>query len=175
MVLVVAALVISGGCGDSETTSRKTYPVSASTTVTTGSLSKAQFVARSNRICRNTWRRIDRRIAGFQARRQGKADQATLFAQATHSYILPGIQVAIFDDLHLLGAPEGESGEIERTIGSLQAGIDRSQKRRITSVPALETEFADFNRFAAWYGLDRCLVTGSQLPAVQERNPLQAE
>jgi hypothetical protein len=139
--------------------------VEASTTVTTANLTKAQFIPRVNKICRQAWVIILDNFTQFSSGQDPNVSEKKRFAEAVQLSLLAGIDFHIFDEIYDLGAPRGEEREIEEMIGSMQSAVERGQKRLvpISSVQQVSKLFDDYNKRARQYGLDDCLVDEAQL------------
>jgi hypothetical protein len=160
LVLLLGAIAVPAmsGCGgdngaSSAANGDKKFEVQADTTMTTGSLSKAQFIVHANALCRKGWPRVRenyKEYTGFQDR---KGSQKERFAETVRLSLLASIDFHIFDNIHFLGAPEGEAADVEEIIGPLQEAVERGQRLQPIYSPAeLWPLFAVFNRRARAYG-----------------------
>jgi hypothetical protein len=147
-----------GGSGDSNSPNLPghTYSVRAETAITTGSLSKDEFFERATRMCKNRQTLVLNRFRDFRDERPG-VKPSNLIADAAQSYLLPGIQF-VFDDLRLMGAPEGDEEQVEEMVGAFQFAVESGQRRRISSAAQFGGLFRVFNELAHLYGLDQCMV-----------------
>jgi hypothetical protein len=175
-VAVVAVAVVAAmapGCGgsgggDPSSSGGKEFSVEADTTMTTArSLTRPKFVAHVNSLCRRKWKFI------LNAVRQTSAITGKLHPQTSGMQrYLRGIRLSyfasldfhLFDEIHRLGAPPGETRAVENLIGTMQEGVERGERMRISSRAQLEPLFADYNRVARGYGLDECLIAGAHIP-----------
>jgi len=165
--VATAAAVIAVGCGGGPEEPRsQDRTTRASTTVTTGSLGKAKYLAHVNRYCRRDWVRILQAFADLQAKEGSKTSPEELFVKASESFLIPGIQIQ-FDVMRRNAAPEGEERKVEHMIGALQLAIESGEKMRISSPAQLAAHFGRFNELAIKYGLDDCLVREGFFGAVQ--------
>ncbi|HWM63041.1 MAG TPA: hypothetical protein VNP96_03530 [Solirubrobacterales bacterium] len=152
--MIVAVLVI--GCGnDADGDPERT--TMASTTVTTGSLATAQYLAKINDYCQRDWARMLEKFADYQDAKGPNVSKKRLFIGASWRFLLPGIQFQ-FDVMRNSGAPEGGEVEVEEMIGTMQLAIESGQRQRISSAEQLSTLFEDYNRLAQQYGIDECVV-----------------
>lgn len=155
-VLVASAIAVAAlatACGEDN----PEFATRANTTVTTGALTKTQFIARVESYCRESWQRALKRLANIRAANNAGVDPETLFADATKKSLLPRIQFQ-FDEIRNAGAPEGEKDEVEMMVGAMQIAIESAEEMHITSPAQLANHFAPYNELALKYGLDRCLV-----------------
>jgi hypothetical protein len=175
-LLVVAALVgtIVAGCGGdggdaSAGDGSKAYDVEASTTMTTASITKAQFVKRVNQICRQAWVVVLDNWDEYSATQDRKLSQRERFEEAVQLSLLAGIDFHIFDEIRQLGAPRGEEGTVEEMIGPFQAAVELGWKKRWTahSVAEVTPHFKVYNQRAGQYGFDDCLVDESHIKPIE--------
>ena len=142
-VTLVVGLV-AAGCGSSSSKS-------TASTATTPALSKPQFLAQGNAICRQG----NERLAAAQDKAFGhnEPSQAQLTAYTTNTFV-PEIQSQI-SALRALGAPSGDQATVTTMLDVAQADLNR-----VKSNPALLTSnsppFADFTKLAHPYGLTAC-------------------
>jgi hypothetical protein len=158
----LAAGLIAAGCGgdDDETTTAATTPETGATGATGAAggepLSKQEFIAQADEICREGDRQIDQEAEEFFGDLEQDPGAAELeeFATAT---VIPNIQQQI-DDLRSLTPPEGDEDEVSAILDAAQEGVDE-----IEADPAILDEgpdaggaFAEANRLAQGYGLKEC-------------------
>jgi hypothetical protein len=145
------ALVVAGCGGDDETSTAAT--TSSAVAGTTGTaLTKEEFVAQANEICKQGGKAIDQALAGVVT---GQKPTAAELEQAA-LILVPGVQAQI-DAVRALPVPEGD----EETIGTF---LDESQSAldQLEADPSLlatsdeESPFAESNRLATEYGLTEC-------------------
>jgi hypothetical protein len=152
MVLIVAIFAL--GCGGTDRQERTTR---AATTVSTGKLDKAHYLARVNNYCRHSWEDILARYAAFSAEHGSRTLTASAFADASKSFLLPGIQFQ-FDEMRMFGGPEGYEEQVEKVAGTMQLAIERGETQRITSPVQLAALFGPYNRLAYQFGFNNCIV-----------------
>jgi hypothetical protein len=162
LIAAIAAITTLGCGGDgSDGTSKQDRDLSTvpriGLPVFTGSLTKAQFIARSNEFCRESWADMLQEAARHRRERASKASEAELFAYSSRYSFLPHIQFW-FDDISYLGAPKGEEEQVEDMLKALQWAVYSGEERRIASIELMTAVFSSFNRLAREYGLDECLV-----------------
>jgi hypothetical protein len=132
--------------------------------MTVGKFDEAEVLARADNMCTNRQTLIRNRFIAYKAEHPG-ASRAKLISGASYSLILPGIQF-MFDDLHIMGAPEGDEEQIEGIIGTMQYAIETGQKRYPRSARQLGHLFRNFNRLAVAYGFDQCTVDRAHYPVI---------
>jgi hypothetical protein len=173
LLAVAAVLVLQTGCGgDGDSASAgdaedKGYTVQASTTMGTASprLTKPQFLAYINKVCREAWPTLHENWDVYSRTLDPKLSRKERFSRAVRESLLAGITFHIFDDIHMLGAPRGDEETTEQIIGPLQETTELGQlgRWRAYSIPELLPHFDEYNERAHQYGLDDCLVTVAHL------------
>jgi hypothetical protein len=168
-VLAAIAIGCGGSAGGDPSKSSHEFSVRADTTMApVASLTKAKFLAHINSLCRRKWRFVlnaVRETAVVWARKHPKVTPEDNFIRAVHQSYFASIDFLIFDWIHHLGAPPGQTRQIEDVIGTMQEAVELGQREvRVATVAQLEALFADYNRKARQYGLEECLVRGGHLP-----------
>lgn len=129
---------------------------SAADSVTTSSLTKAQFVKRANAICRQA---IEKRLRAFEAYLRENAEGKTakqLLTDAVKESFMTGIE-AESAKIAELGAPAGEEAEVEAILAAQQAAVD--EVRAMETIPtafAFEPAFGEATKLVKEYGIDAC-------------------
>lgn len=163
-IVLTISLAIASGCGDDGDASGEGggYQVQASTTMTVASppLTKAQFVAQMNKTCRKAWATVVDNFAVYSGTQDPEEmSRRRRLAESIQLSLLAGVDFHIFDNFRILGGPRGEERAIEEIIGPFQLAVELGQLRlRLFTFPQVAEHFADYNRRAARYGLDDCLV-----------------
>jgi len=152
MLLAGAALLtfVVAGCGGDSGSDEVT-------TITTSSLSKAEFVKEANDFCfrqqANNLKRIVKYAQDYRA--EGRPPQE-LFANAMKSIVLPEVEANIAN-FRELGAPAGDESLIEEMVEALQEGVESVESaRRISERQAYEDHFKRANKLVRDYGLPSC-------------------
>lgn len=147
------ALVVAGCGGDDETSTTATTSSTVAGATTGGTaLTKEEFLAQANAVCKEGGKAIDQAASGIFTGQ--KPTQAQL-EQAAQIFV-PGIQAQI-DAVRALPAPEGD----EETVGNF---LDVSQEAldQVEADPSLlaasdnDGPFAESNQLAEEYGLTEC-------------------
>jgi hypothetical protein len=149
-VTLVVGLV-AGGCGSSGkgTTSTATKPA----------LSKAQFLAEGNAICRQGNQKL---AATQRALEKTVGNHAPTQAQITayvNAAFAPSIEGQI-EQIRALGAPSGEQATVTNILDLAQTDLNRV-KSKPTLLAANSDPFASFARLAHPYGLTACAAKSS--------------
>lgn len=152
-ILALLALLLAG-CGSGED----------GTTVS----EKAQFIARANAICSESWREMHKKFATYKREwnAEGK-DEARLFARAVGDVYLPSI-LFWYDHINMLPRPRGERAQVERfLVDGLQRTVETALDRPYSfDTPAeLSAHYRHSNRLVRNYGITRCIVTPSSFPS----------
>ena len=140
---VFAAGVIAAGCGSSSN--------SNSTSTSTSSLSKTEWIAKADAICKSSNDATN--AAGKQqfGNQQPSKAQLTTFVTGT---VIPGVQKQL-DQIKALGAPTEQGSQAEAVVNAAQAELDK-----VKADPSLVTgkgdPFAQVNQQARAYGLKVC-------------------
>jgi hypothetical protein len=155
MISGIVAGCGSGGGGGSNEANESSAPSEPSVVIPWGprSFGKNEYIKRANRVCQESRTFIPTSYEGrFRNVNSGK-----LYAEATTGIFLPQIQVW-FDDISYLGAPPHDKPQIEDLLTTMQLAIYDSEKQPILSSRELSDRFAEYNRLAHAYRLNRCLV-----------------
>jgi acetylornithine deacetylase/succinyl-diaminopimelate desuccinylase-like protein len=121
LAAILAALLLAGGCGGSSD--------SKDVTVQTGSLSKAEFIAKANAICKAARTKFTVRYSQFIKQHKAltnKAQQEAALREAIESIITPNIEGEI-THISQLGAPKAYSAEVASFLNSLQERLEEGQ------------------------------------------------
>jgi hypothetical protein len=166
-VAATIALAVVAGCGgdDGSDGGSQAYQPEASTTMSTESISKAQFVRRVNGLCREAWAEVSGNWHDYTRTQDPKLSERERFEDGIQLSLLAGIDYHIFDEIRQLGAPIGEAEAIEEMIGPFQVAVELGWKKRWTgrSMHDVPPQFAEYNRHARSHGLDDCLVDMAHL------------
>jgi hypothetical protein len=142
ILAVTAALALGGiaaGCGGSS---------DDNSTSTTAAISKADFLAQGNQICKQGNDEINQ--AGEQLGKSVNQQQLEDFATNT---VVPSIQKQI-DGIKALGAPAGEEAQVNQLITTAQADLD--ELKADPSKLQKDNLFKDANQQASALGLTEC-------------------
>ncbi len=135
--------------------------------MTTGDLDEEEFFERATRMCRNRQTLVLNRFEDFRDEQGPKVKPSRLIAEASQMMLLPGIQF-VFDDLRLMGAPEGDEDQLEEAVGAFQFAVEKGQRSEVTSARQLGNLFRVFNKLARAYGLNQCTVDRGHYAPVWE-------
>ena len=137
--------LLAAGCGSSK---------AKSSTATAPAISKAQFLAEGNALCRQGQQRLESSRKGLENRFAHKEPTAAQVAAYVTTTFVPLIQFQI-NGLRALGAPAGEQAKVTSMLNVAQTDLDR-----VKSNPAalVRHPFASFALLAHAYGLTSCAV-----------------
>jgi hypothetical protein len=171
VVAVVAAAGVGcgGDDGDASAGGGQGYDPEASTTMTTASLTKAQFVKQLNKICREAWTTVTGNWDEYTSTQDPKLSERKRFEEAVPLSLLAGLDFHIFDNVRGLGAPRGEEAAIEEMIGPFQVAVELGWKNRwrAHSIAEIAPHFEEYNAHARRQGLDDCLVDEAHLAPIE--------
>jgi hypothetical protein len=165
LTLLVIALAISGaaiGCGGGSDRSS-----SVSSTITTSSLTKAEFIKKADAICakgrQNTLPALAHYLQKHESSASSSIDEHERFAGAIKAVFLPEIENQI-REISELGAPSGDEQRIETLLDTLQQKIDVIKGwRSIPSRFPVDREFRPAGELARDYDLVDCAY-GERVP-----------
>jgi hypothetical protein len=141
MSVVAASLIVgfAAGCGSS----------SNSSSTSTASLSKPEFLAKANAICK-----AGNQKQGAAQSALGNNPSAAQITNYANSTAIPSIQAQI-DGVRALGAPSGDEATVMNMLDMAQADLNKV-KADPTLLAGNTDPFADFAKVAHPYGLTAC-------------------
>jgi hypothetical protein len=144
---VIAVALIAAGCGSSD-----------STTESTATLTKAEFVKQGNAICAAGNKEIN---AGFEKffneNEFSKKKQPTpaQIEEGTEEVVVPSVRKQI-DELGELSAPEAEAQQFETLLENAEAQLEKGEEDPSLLADENNHLFASVNKEAKALGLVRC-------------------
>jgi hypothetical protein len=120
----LTVLTAGVGCGSSGGETQP-FTVRADTTATPGAISKAQFLARANRVCRSAWPTILENYAKYTRRQANRISGEKLFAKSVCSSSSPGST----STSSMASNERPPRARIERVLGDLQRAVELGQRR----------------------------------------------
>lgn len=150
MAAVMAGAALAAGCGGDDSDAE-----GADTTVTTSSLSKAQFVKKAEALCLQEEKRLYARLKAYGNKNPAEGGVSE-GPEAVRKILLPPIQRQI-DELRELGAPRGEEKQLETYLDALQEAVDTIDEKGLSSSDELGRAYKRPNELVRKYGLKECV------------------
>jgi hypothetical protein len=148
LLAVLALAVFAAGCGGNDDGDDST---------STASITKSEFLAQGNSICKKGNQEIDSDFESFAKKHDLKENDGLTDAEATEAseeILIPNVQKQV-DQIHALGAPEGQEAQVDAILSAAQKGIDELKKDP-TAIQGNNDPFAEANKLAKDYGLTAC-------------------
>lgn len=126
---------------------------SSADTVSTSSLSKAQFAKKAEAAC--TKGRDE--ILAYESPSGTGSSEKVQFQEAVTDSIVPALE-GVVDNVRALGAPKGDAPQIEAFLESMEAGIKNleQEKASMSSLSDVEGPLKDSGKLAREYGIEAC-------------------
>lgn len=178
-VAVIAGVLctaVAAGCGDDSDDGDKpprptvqTYDPEASTEMTAASLTKAEFIRRMSKTCRQAWATVWDNWEVYTSTQDRKMSKRERTEEAIEVSLLAGVDFHIFDNYRILGSPPGDERKLEAMIEPFQAAVELGwNKIEPASTFAEVAElFGEYNKRAIAYGLDDCVVDEAHLQKLE--------
>jgi hypothetical protein len=159
LVTAFAVAAVVAGCGGDDD-SAASGSAGGDGSISTSSLSKAQFVKQANAACHDEQvgyrKEITLALERFRSQGLSEHDAAVQALQAVRLPISEAQVVAI----QKLGAPSGDEEEIEAALDAQQEAIDEFKAAEPAEVGADPTKyFGDASKMLQGYGLNACVFT----------------
>jgi hypothetical protein len=164
LALALAAGLIAVGCGDDDddagtTSAATTTTTEAGATGVTGAtgepLSKDEFIAEADAICKAGDRDIDAEADEFfgQGGNPGAAEEEAFVVEV----VIPNIQKQV-DGISALAPPEGDEDQVGAIVDAAQQAIDQLEEdpSAITGGGSGPDPFDEANQLAQDFGLQVC-------------------
>jgi hypothetical protein len=142
LAVAVAWLVVAG-CGGS----------SSSTTTTAAALTKSQFLAKGNAICKKGNQAIDK--AARQAFSKGQRPSGSQLKDFATKTLIPNIQEQI-TAIKALPAPSGDQAQVTKIVTDAQAALDKAKQDPSSLTSNGQGPFKQVNQETKAYGLTAC-------------------
>lgn len=125
----------------------------------TASLSKPEFVKKANAICASGEKEIESSFESFAKEHnlsESHPPNHEESEEAANTILIPSIEKQV-GDIRDLGAPKGESQQVDEILSAVEAALDKAKQ---DPAAFIEEEggnsFAKANRMAREYGLTTC-------------------
>ncbi|HET7484402.1 MAG TPA: hypothetical protein VFJ64_03410 [Solirubrobacterales bacterium] len=149
LAAALAVLLVATGCGSSD---------SSAVTVETGSLSKAEFIAKADAICKAArsefLAKYQQFIAAHQSEFEHRQNEAAVLGEVLESVLGPNIEGQI-EQIGKLGAPSSYAPQVEAFLEALQTRIDEAHGDP-TGLTATATPFEKAEDAAKRAGMKGC-------------------
>jgi hypothetical protein len=145
---VLASALLVAGCGSSD----------GDSTETTGALTKQQFIAKADAICKQGNVEIEEGFESFDAQNGIPKNQEPSKAQGkeiVETVIVPSIHSQA-EGIRALGFPSGDEGELSAMLDSLDEAVEEAAEDPESLFTAKSDPFAKPNELAQEYGLETC-------------------
>jgi hypothetical protein len=143
VAVIVAALFVAGcGGGDSSTAS--------------GSISKEEFVAKANAICKHGTERLQAAIGRVLKDQPNitKVSQAEQEKIVT-TVLVPNVSKEV-KELRALGAPDGDEERVDAMVTALEEGVETAEHDPQAVTKSSDAIFGIASRIGGEYGLTTC-------------------
>lgn len=154
LALAIAALsLVAAGCGGGDDTTTIETGVSGATGASGAPLSKEQFVAQADAICKDASQQIKSQ-AGQTLSQSSSPNEIAAF---TTNVLIPK-QEEISDQIRALTPPEGDEDQVSAILDAVDSALQRvKDDPDLQADPqAAEAEFTDADQLATDYGLEEC-------------------
>ncbi len=144
---VVAMAAVVAGCGSSSSSDE------------TASLTKTQFVAQADAICKKGNAEIESEVEAFQEENGlGENDEPSKAQQAelSETILAPNVKNQA-EEIRALEAPSGDEGEITAMLDALDEGVEEVEANPQAPFESNQASpFGPANKMAKEYGLKVC-------------------
>lgn len=141
---VLAIALIVAGCGGSDPS------------VSTSSLSKAQFIKKADAVCAQGNKRLETNFATFlQEKKNLKHPSEADFEELVGKVVVPNLKREV-KELRALGAPSGDEDRVGEIITAIEEGIETAESDPKVAASSSEAVFGVSSRLSKEYGLEVC-------------------
>jgi predicted Zn-dependent protease len=138
----VVALVLAG-CGGDDGSSQ-------------ASISKEQFVAKMNAICKRANRRSEAGFAAIlKAFKRGEKPSQAEYEEAVGTALVPSVKREI-EEIKRLDVPSGDEDEIYEILEALEEGVETAERNPQAVIVSSDAVYGIASRLAGEYGLEVC-------------------
>lgn len=146
IVAVIAAAMLVAGCGGGGDSSGSS----------TGTISKEEFVAKANAICKDGTERLQAAIGRVLKDQPNitKVSQAEQEKIVT-TVLVPNVSKEV-KELRALGAPDGDEERVDAMVTALEEGVETAERDPQAVTKSSDAIFGIASRIAGEYGLTTC-------------------
>lgn len=158
-VAVVAFLLgVASGCGGSD--SSATGSAGGEITVEAGSLSKAEFIAKADALCKDSRAQFDRALRTYTQNNplSGSAEDETEQLGKVVDTILSPTYENLTEEITSLGAPSGDEEQVAAFVQAIQQDLDEASENPSKAFRDLQP-FDEPIKLANAYGLTGCAAS----------------
>jgi hypothetical protein len=144
---VLAVALFVAGCGSD-----------SSTTDSTASITKAEFVKQGNAICKEGNEKIESEFEKFAKENklsEKKAPTEAQLEEASEEFLIPQITKQV-EGLRALGAPSGEEEQVNTLLDNAEAALEEVEDDPSLLSGEKSEPFEDVNKEARAVGLTTC-------------------
>ena len=140
--IVVALVLVGCGGGDSSSAA--------------GSISKEEFIAKADAVCKKGTERLQAAIAGVLKNQPNitkvtKGEQEKIVA----TVMVPNVSREV-KELRAIGVPDGDDERVNAMIAALEEGVETAEQDPEAVTKSSDAIFGIASRIAGEYGVDAC-------------------
>lgn len=159
-VIAIGALLVATGCGSDSDNATDT----SDSSVTTGSLSKPNFVKQVDEMCRLAKSQFESRAGVLAKQAEARGEGELQFNRQTVGNLVSKAIVPSYENMisgiRDLGAPGGDEEEVTAFLEAIQRDLANAEAHPIESFRANEgTPFVESSKQAKAYGFRGCVGT----------------
>jgi hypothetical protein len=151
---VTTTAVVAAGCGGGSTTTTTSAGASGATGAQGAPLSKSQFLAKGNAICKKGNQAIQN-AAKQTFPKSGPKPSASQIQDFATKTVIPNIEEQV-TAIKALPAPAGDQAQVTKIVDSAQSALDKAKQDPASITGNGPGPFAQTNKLARAYGLTVC-------------------
>lgn len=138
--------LIFAGCGGDDSSSSTT------------SISKDEFIAKADAICKKGIKRMETGLVGFLTNKGGQIRKPS--QEDSEEFIVTVLTPSLrreIKELRALGVPEGDEEKVEALVAALEEGLDTAEDDpEAVAAGSTDIVFGIASRLAGEYGIETC-------------------
>jgi formaldehyde-activating enzyme involved in methanogenesis len=120
------------------------------------SISKEQFVAQMDAICKRANKRSEVAFASvLKAFKRGEKPSQAEYEKAVSTALVPTVKREI-EEIEKLDAPSGDESEIDEIVDALEEGVETAERNPQAVIVSSDAVYGIASRLAGEYGLEVC-------------------
>jgi hypothetical protein len=146
-----------GGGGDDGGGSSASEATTTTASTTSGSLSKAEFVAKSDAACRKGSESATAELSSYMKEKaipESREPNAEQFAEIVAKILVPALHRQV-DEIRALGAPASDEQEVDAILDSVESSIAKAEAEPELARSTTKL-FAKADKLAQEYGFKFC-------------------